>query len=181
MRRLLALGLLALLAIVPFTATAAEVKSDELGFSYEVPDDWKVMTKKDISAYPLALGPTEGDFTANINVVKEDFGGTIDAYVEANMVTLRKSFKNLKEVDSSKFVTKSGLEGRRVITEHDTFQKDLRQCFYFFKAAKGDTWIVVTTSCLTSVGEKLQPTFDGILKTFSNGTGSSGGGAGGAM
>ncbi|PTY06803.1 hypothetical protein DB346_00655 [Verrucomicrobia bacterium LW23] len=168
MIRALALSLLAALAffpLAPITATAEPVASEELGVSFEVPSEWKVITNKQVSKYPIALGPKEADFTANINMVNEEFGGNINDYVEANMRTLRKEFKNLKEVDSSKFTTDSGVEGWRVITEHDTFGKDLRQSFFFFKSLKGKNYLVITTSSLTSVGAQLQPTFDKILKT----------------
>ncbi|HSI83546.1 MAG: TIR domain-containing protein [Candidatus Methylacidiphilales bacterium] len=143
------------------------VKLDSLGFSYMVPSSWTVTTDTSISKYPLARGPTSSGFTANFNAVDEDFTGGIDAYVEANMVTLRKSFKNLKVVQQGRFTTDSGVEGRRVITEHNTFNdRYLRQTFYFFKSSKGKTWVVLTSSTLQSNGGELQPTFDSIMRTL---------------
>jgi hypothetical protein len=143
------------------------VSLESLGFTYMVPSTWTVTTDEKISKYPLARGTTVDNFTANFNAVDEDYSGGIDAYVEANMVTLRKSFKNLTVVQQGRFTTESGVEGRRVITEHNTFNdRYLRQTFYFFKSSKGKTWLVLTSSALRKNGAELQPTFDSIMRSL---------------
>lgn len=147
-------------------AGGKSVRMDTLGFSYTVPKSWNVSTDTSISKYPLARGPVSDNFTANFNAVDEDYTGTIDQYVEANMVTLRKSFKNLTVVAQGKFTTASGLDGRRVVTEHNTFQsRYLRQTFYFFKSPFGRKWVVLTSSTTKPQGAKLQPLFDAIMRT----------------
>ncbi|MBC8140892.1 MAG: hypothetical protein H7Y38_05565 [Armatimonadetes bacterium] len=89
------------------------VSSTEAGFSYPLPAGWSAQTVPQ-SEYTVALVATRGGFTPNINVVREAFVGTVDAYFKAS----KKAFGQVptaRIVSETRFTTKSGVRGWKMV------------------------------------------------------------------
>jgi hypothetical protein len=135
----------------------------EGGFSYDPPAGWQIVEFPGYK-YRISRGPTQNDFAPNINVVDEKFSGPLSAYVDANVETLQKLFKNLTILQRESFTTTSGSAGFKLVTKNEPFGQTLRQTFYFF--ANGNRKYVVTCSALAEGGETLDAIFQESIRTF---------------
>ena len=136
-------------------------------FSYQEPKGW---TARDttFSKYKIAFDAPKDNFSANINVVVENFSGPLDKYVAANKTNLKAStmFENLQIVEEAPFTTTAGVTGVRLLITDTLGKADLQQVFYIF-AGTGDTKFVVTATSLPADGDRYAPIFDASMKTFS--------------
>ena len=166
---------LAGLCLLTLLAVAVPGRAQDLGetvsqpdlFSYQAPKGWTVKDST-YSKYKVCFDVPKNKFAANINVVLENYSGTLDKYVELNETNLKAStmFQNLKIVAQKPFATTDGTAGVRVVVT-DTIQNfDLQQVFYFFSGSS-DNKFVVTASSLVADGDTYAPIFDATLKTFS--------------
>jgi hypothetical protein len=158
-----ALGFLAVLTVGCRDSASKRHVESAGGFSFVPPDGW---TMRDFPGmkFKLAAGPAAAGFAPNINVVDEQFNGSLEDYVKGNLATLRASFKGFNLVQQDEFKTTAGEAGKRLITENEQKGRQLRQTFYFF--GKGNTKFVVTCSALSDGGEKLDSAFETSMKTF---------------
>jgi hypothetical protein len=133
------------------------------GFSFVPPDGWDM---RDVPGrkFKAAVGPSAAAFAPNINIVDEQFNGSLDAYVKGNLADLRKAFRRFRLVQQDDFKTTAGEQSARLVIEYEQDGKLLRQTFYFF--ANGDTKFVVTCTTLAQGGDKLDSVFETSMKTF---------------
>jgi hypothetical protein len=134
-----------------------------VAFSFDPPAGWVFRPFPGLK-HQVAVGPAASGFAPNINVVEEPFGGTLDAYVNGNLASMQRLFKEFHLLQRDDFRTAEGLEGARLIAENTQNGKRLRQTFYLF--GKGDRKFVVTCSALAEGGDELDPVFEASMKTF---------------
>jgi hypothetical protein len=104
------------------------------------------------------------NFAANINVIGESYAGSLDAYVKANVNSLKQAIKGLKIVKQDDLKTADGLAVKRVIAEDQQNGKELRQVFYFF--GQGANKFVATCSTAREAGTTRDADFEKAMKTF---------------
>ena len=133
------------------------------GFSFVPPEGWQTRLFPGLK-YKIVFGTPANGFAPNINVVDEQFKGTLDAYVDASAATIQRVLKNAHVVKRDAFKTDDGTAGVRQVVEDEQQGKKLRQVFFFF--GRDDTKFVATCSTLADGGEKLDGAFETSMKSF---------------
>jgi hypothetical protein len=133
------------------------------GFSYDPPKGWRIVEFPGLK-YRISHGQSENGFAPNVNVVDEKFSGTLSAYVDLNLETMKKTFTDAKVLKREDFQTEDGLPAVRVVCEDMQQGQRLRQTFCFF--GNSNRKYVVTCTALADGGEKLDPLFAESTKTF---------------
>ncbi|MDP6542897.1 MAG: hypothetical protein QGH60_02835 [Phycisphaerae bacterium] len=132
-------------------------------FSYDPPDQWKISSMDGLD-YRVASAPRRGRFASNINVVEESFGGSLEAYADGNIKSMKQGFKNLKILSRGEFRTKDNQPAVKLVTENSQRGMRLRQTFYFL--GTGRTKFVVTCTTTARGGASLDPVFERSVATF---------------
>lgn len=116
------------------------------------------------SKFHVAMGTPESGFAPNINVVKETFPGTLDAYTQGNLEVMPKVFKKYRLIRQDSFQTSDGVDANRLLIENEQEGFVIRQIMYAL--SRDQTKIVVTCSALADDGEKFDNLFDQAAKSF---------------
>jgi hypothetical protein len=165
MKRIISVILLIGFAIGTVDAAVGARHSEQAGgFSFQAPAGWQFREFPGMK-FQIALGTPENEFAPNINVVDEEYQGSLQSYVDGNLETLRKVVPGFVLVNRHPFATKSGLQGEAVVAHTEQYNKLLRQTFYFIPGTNGK-YFVVSCSALKEGGEKLDSTFEESVKTF---------------
>jgi hypothetical protein len=133
------------------------------GFSYDPPKGWRVAEFPGLK-YRVSAGASEDGFAPNMNVVDEKFSGSLTAYVDLNMETMKKVVTDFNVLKREDFQTEDGLAAVRIVSEDTQQAQRLRQTFCFF--GNSNRKYVVTCTTLATGGEKLDPLFAETTKTF---------------
>jgi hypothetical protein len=132
------------------------------GFSYVPPSGWKVTDFGGLK-YKVVLGQPKNGFAPNLNCM-EEAGGPVETCVDGTIATLTNAIPGWQLVRREKFVTDSGIQGAKIVSEMQQQGKRLRQSAYFLPG-NGKT-LVVTASALAQGGEEFDSVFDACLKSF---------------
>lgn len=143
--------------------TPPQSESPNGNFTFDFPSGWQEKTIPGLKTKAV-VGPASKGFAPNINIVSEEYKGTLDAYAKLSFEQLFNVMPGFNLLKQSKFKTKDGLEGIRMITESQPGGKNLRQTFYLFD--NGGKKYVVTCTALADDGDKLDSAFDTSMKTF---------------
>ena len=105
--------------------------AEELGGGYSVnpPDGW-IVSEFPGSPYKGLFGKRANNFTPNINIQEENYNGTMDKYIQLNMVQLEKLMR-AEKVKQSPFSAKNS-SGVKLIIHSEFNDLELTQTFYFF-------------------------------------------------
>lgn len=136
----------------------------EGGYSFVPPDGWSVQELPGLK-FKVAVGPASEEFAPNINFVDDAFAGTLEEYVQSNIVTMESIFQDLRILEISEFVPNAGSAAVRVATENTQQGLLLRQVFYIFQAA-GDSFLVGTCSRLALSQAEVDAQCDQSMATF---------------
>ncbi|UCC79225.1 MAG: hypothetical protein JSW64_13255 [Candidatus Zixiibacteriota bacterium] len=136
---------------------------EEGGFSFVPPEGWE-MSEYPGMKYKIFRGPMENRFAPNINVVNEKYDGSLEAYVDANIETMRNFIDGFNLVGEEQFAAYNGARIIKLTVDGEHFQRSLRQYFYFFGG--GGEKYIVTCSALAENAENYEPLFDTSAKTF---------------
>lgn len=71
-------------------ACGEEVIEKEGGFAYDAPSGWTVIEGGKFSDYQICLGDKIGSFHPNVNVVQQEWDGSLGDYVNKNIAAIRK-------------------------------------------------------------------------------------------
>ena len=132
-------------------------------FSYSPPAGWE-MVKASSLAYKVAVGPEMDGFAANLTVVDEPFGGSLDEYVSSAMDGLSQYFENFKVISQEEFEPEEGPPGVRIVAENVQGGRILHQRFYLLDA--GTNKFVVTCTRLAGAAEELDTACEESVRTF---------------
>lgn len=133
-------------------------------FSYYPPKGWKVAELGGLK-YKVVVGPPEGDFTPNLNVVDQKSKLSLKEFAEANKAMLPKVVEDVKVLGEGPFTTRFGRRGYRFAVENRQNGKHLRQVFYLFDGWSGNK-IIVTATAPAAVGAKYDALFDESVRTL---------------
>jgi hypothetical protein len=133
------------------------------GFSYDPPAGWEIVEFPGLK-YRISHGQPESGFAPNINVVDEDYSGSLPAYVDANLLSMEEMFVGFEVLSRSDLTTEDGQAAIKLVTETEQQGRRLRQTFYFL--GSGDTKYVVTCSALAESAAALDSLFDTSVATF---------------
>jgi hypothetical protein len=166
------LGFLVLLSVLLVSeANSQEAQRLDFGgdrlFSYVPPQGWKVVEFPGLK-YKIAYAAPAKAFAANINVVSEKYGRSLEDYARDNVAQMQSTGGGFALLGQTEFTTSEGLRGIKLITETDDMyskeKRRLRQTQYLFNA--GPEMLVVTCSALAEDGKALDQEFDAAMKTF---------------
>jgi hypothetical protein len=155
-------------ALLIFLAINGEVFGEHLvekqgGFEIYGPKTWEIT---DVGLkYKVLMGPTENQFTLNINFSDEAYNGPIADYIDATIDLLPQFFSNFTVVERDDFTTNDGLTGVKMVTQANLNQIAVRQRMYFFLNGK-DKIMIITASSSQINGENYDDIFDKSVKTF---------------
>ncbi len=138
--------------------------AEELGGGYSlVPSENWIIKSPPASKYKVVLTDPADNFAPNINVVEEEFSGSMEDYIRLSMETLVKMMM-AKKISESSFSSKNA-DGVRLVTHTQMNALKLRQVFYFFENSQGQK-VVVTASTSRDSGDKFDAAFDKMLHSF---------------
>lgn len=134
-------------------------------FTFELPADGEFADfpgmKYQIGYLKLHSGD---DFRANVNVVDEQFTGSLREYGGAIERTLQKLVPGFKKLSAKQIKTNSGAPAFRIVFESQQQGRDLTQVSYAIDG--GDVMYVLTGSTSRFKTERDLPVFDTIAQSF---------------
>ena len=133
------------------------------GFSYIPPSGWELVESSRIQ-YKIAREPDTGDFAGNLNVVDEEFSGSLDEYVDTSLGNMSTFFDGFRQISKEDFQPQEGPPGVRVIVENAQQGRMLHQTFYFFGTEEKK--FVVACTRLAEAGGGFDAVCEQSAKTF---------------
>ena len=137
--------------------------SVEHGYSHRIPLGWERKPAPPSKATMIAA-PESSGVSSNMVTTVEPYDGTLRAYVDTNIESLKKSAVKGKAV-SREFTTDSKTPAYKVKLQNKVKGTDVGQTMYFFQGA-GDKKIIITCIAPVESQAQLEPLFDACMKTF---------------
>ncbi|MCL2293806.1 MAG: hypothetical protein FWC36_02920 [Spirochaetes bacterium] len=134
------------------------------GFSMFMPKGWEArdMNQK----YLMIIGPTENDFTSNINFADEQYSGPISDFVDAVIGMLAQFYLNFQVLQRGDFATNTGLQGEYITILGQVNEIRVRQRIYVIPNKSGTAVMGITATTTPINGEKFDVIFDESVRTF---------------
>ena len=110
------------------------------------------------------MGPPEGDFAPNLNVVDQKSKLSLKEFAETSKQALPKMLEEVKVLGEAPFRTQLGRKGYRFVIENRQGDRYLRQIFYLFDGWSGNK-IIFTGTAPAAVGAKYDALFDESMRT----------------
>jgi len=145
-------------------AQTTEISEPSGGFAFTIPQGWQTREFPGLK-YKVAYGTPVKGFAPNIVVVDEQFAGSIGEYTALNLKNIAQVFVDFRNLGQTPFLTQSGLQGVRLVTQARQQKVLLRQVFYLLPG-QGDKKYVLTFSALLEEGDKYDSAVDAAIKTF---------------
>jgi hypothetical protein len=133
------------------------------GFSYVPPESWEVTDSLELE-YKTLIGPAKDEFAANMTVLDEPFGGTLEEYVPASLDNMSQYFQGFQLLSQDEFEPEESPGGRRLVTENLQYGRALRQTFYLFDL--GAKKLVIVCTRLSSQAEELDSVCEDVVRTL---------------
>ncbi len=140
-----------------------QTRFTEADLSFTVPEGWTLREFPGLK-YHVAMGPVEGGFATNINVVDESFEGSLEEYLGLLGQSLVQYLKDFTILGEGPFVTDQGLEGYKVVCTDNQNGMDIAQVFYVFN--KAQRFYVLTSSVHPSYLEAYIGIFDAAMESL---------------
>ncbi len=133
--------------------------------TFSVPTGWRVVDapanmKLD---YQIAVAALHKGSMPNIVITDETFSGTTDQYADFSVRHMSKSIPESKFIDKSKFQTKGGISGTKVVMRNTVQGQALRQVFYLFPTKTG-LILTFTVSSPVEQGLKYDKAMDAAMR-----------------
>jgi len=142
-----------------------QVYEEAGGFSYDPPKDWKVRPSPSGLEYNIVVGPDSGQFTTNINIIDEEWPGSLKQYLAGNIKSMKKQWgEDFKIIEQGEFAAYNNLLGYRLVAENLMGGMHLRHIYYTF--AIGNKKYVVTCATLADNKDTYDTVFDASIRTF---------------
>jgi hypothetical protein len=138
-------------------------RSEDGKFSYALPPGWSTHAFPG-QKYPIASGPDDGPYAANISVVSVEFDGPLQVFVEGSRSTIAGMFPGFQLVGEGRFDTDSGIKGYKLVGKGSPMGAPLEQAWYFFPS-KGE-YFAATATTLDTDFSRQEKAFDHVMKTF---------------
>ena len=169
MRRLISVGVLAIGVAGSAAAQSPCTRNLESGFSYCVPDGWRVAANAD-SKFKVVIAPASPGFTANINLADEQSALPLADVVAANIKDFldnpqKYGVTTVRVVSQAEFTTASGLRGFRVVFHLERGELKVRDISYMFKL-EGTRKLTMTCMASESRIAEYEPICDRAVSTF---------------
>ena len=180
------------LAVTPSALCSTESGNPPPPISYTPPSGWSMQAVPGFE-YKFAMGPAINDFRPNINVVAENYSGSLESYMTQAKQMLGKVLSDkLSIISEAEFVTDTGLRGIKMVfvAGHDLDEghrdslaklgapkevkdllaaakiepKTLYQSSYVF--SDGSKVYTVTCTAPLEAKAEMSPLFDTAVKSF---------------
>lgn len=132
------------------------------GYTLILSENWSVKRFPG-TTYKILITQSINNFFPNINLVEDEFSGSMDKYVASSLEILQQGY-NARKVREASF-SADNADGVKLTVDTEINGKKLRQIFYFFQNSVGQKVVVRATSGRRSASA-LEEEFDAILKTF---------------
>jgi hypothetical protein len=159
MRKRIGFLVFSILLSSPMVCSAEELGG---GYSLNPPENWTVKRFPG-ATYKIVITQPVNNFLPNINLVEDEFSGSMDKYVASSLEILQQSY-NAKKVKEASF-SADNADGVKLTVDTEINGTKLRQIFYFFQNSVGQKVVVRATSGRRSASA-LEIEFDSILHTF---------------
>jgi hypothetical protein len=133
------------------------------GFSYIPPLGWELVESPRIQ-YKIARERDAAGFAGNLNVIDEEFSGSLDEYVATSLKNMSTFFDGYRQISQEEFQPADGSPSVRVVVENVQQGRLLRQTFYFF-GTESQKYVVACTR-LAEAGEEFDAVCEQSVKTF---------------
>lgn len=140
------------------------VVSPRNDFQFRMPAGWERKPPPPSTAGMVA-SPEASDLDSNMVTTVEAFSGTLRAYIDANVIALRKMAPEAKVLGETPFATDLQLPGQKLRLHNQLKDKTLTQFMYFFPGPRKDK-IIVTCTTPAAMAPRTEPLFDACMKTF---------------
>jgi hypothetical protein len=151
-------------SVIVFAENGARVFENDGKFSYCPPLNWNVTEFPGLK-YKVVMGPTDGNYTANITFVDETADVSLQDYVKTNLDMISTYFQGYKLVKRSSFKTNSGISGEFIVVNSVQSNLLLRQIIYFLPAPN-NRYFRIVCSVLDEFSSKYLQLFEDSVKTF---------------
>jgi hypothetical protein len=159
MRKRIGFLVFSILLSSPMVCSAEELGG---GYSLNPPENWTVKRFPG-ATYKIVITQPVNNFLPNINLVEDEFSGSMDKYVASSLEILQQSY-NAKKVKEASF-SADNADGVKLTVDTEINGTKLRQIFYFFQNSEGQKVVVRATSGRRSASA-LEIEFDSILHTL---------------
>jgi len=159
MKKWIGVAAFSLFLIFPMWVHAVELGG---GYSIIPLGGWNVRDFPGLKYKMVITEPVDG-FAANLNVVDEAFGGSMEQYLELSVQTVKKLFK--AEVLGQAPFSADNAKGMKLVTNTQHNELKLRQIFYVFDNSNGMK-VVVTASSLLNSADENEKKFDTMVGSF---------------
>ena len=132
-------------------------------FTYIPPDGWEMISSPRLK-YKVAYGKPVNGFAPNINVVDDDFNGTLEDYFGRNLKLVESYFQGYQFIDKGEFITNKGDKGFKLVYEADQQEMRLQLMQYFL--GQGKKMFVITYTRPSGAGTELDTLCEGSIRTF---------------
>lgn len=152
------------LASFAFAENGDRIYENSGNFSYCPPLGWSVTEISGLK-YKVVVGPSEGNFTPNINFVDEEYNGNLISYVSTSLTELESIFPGYKLLSRSPFNTDSGIKGEQVIISITLSGVPVRSILFILPISNRK-YMVITCTIWDSAATGYLPIFEQSIKTF---------------
>ena len=134
------------------------------GFSMYIPINWEI---KDMSQkYLMVIGPTEDNFSPNINFVDEEYSGQIPEYIDAVIEFLSSFYADFSVIARDSFTTNKNYKGWFITFQGRINEIEARQKMFVVHNKLKTSVLVMTGTASAASGSKYDKLFDECMKTF---------------
>lgn len=134
------------------------------GFSYEVPANWRVMEFPGLKFKIVVTDPI-GDFSPNMTLVDERFGGSLKKYETASIPNMEKAIPGFRIVKRQQGKTVTGKAYRSVRYIHEAQNGTIIQTANFLELTEG---LKLVMTCTSPEGHesKIEPMCTKIVRSL---------------
>jgi hypothetical protein len=129
------------------------------------PPGWVVQDHPSKQGKVLVALTKQDSFTPSINLLENQFSGSLDQFVDVNVTNLRQLTQRFQQLKRVPFQTAGGIAGVKLTCTSVTNKVHLYFSYYLFDW-NAESKRVFTCCSLASQSKTMEPVFDGILKTY---------------
>ena len=138
--------------------------STENGYTHRFPQGWERKPGPQ-PGMTMIVAPKESGVDSNMVTTVELLDGSLRAYTDANIKSIRANVPGAKILSDSEFVPDTKVPAYKLKLHNKMQDIDLAQTMYLFDGPSGKK-IIVTCTATTEQSPQLESLFDECMKTF---------------
>jgi len=152
-------------AVLSLPVQAGERHTEEsAGFSYEVPNNWRVMEFPGLKFKIIITDPI-GEFSPNMTLVDEKYEGSLAAYEKASIPHMEKAIPGFSILKRMQAKTDEGKDFRSVTYRHEADNGTIIQTANFLELRSGHK-LVMTCTSPKGHEDKIEPQCNKVVRSL---------------